>query len=445
MKVFGQLEAATFEILASDPGTSVQGRFWFNSVSGMFKTDDGTDQRALLRNDAQAIIGNSGTAVDNIRLHRGGAGVIQLVLGSDVTAEGSLSSALNQLSARIENYTDAGKPAFGNAGRLVWITDQSKLLVDTGAAYKAPWTFDQLAPSTTKGDLIVHSGLINDRLPIGVDGTFLQADSGEPLGVKWSSSVDNKVVTSVITTYLALVTDDVILASDSGGSYTITLFTAVGNDGKTLIIKKTTNTTNVITIDGNGGETIDGATTTTLNTEFESVELVSDGANWTITNRNSATGWTLFGTNIITGTTSNPSKGTTFNDKLWWRRNGVNMEVRIEYRQTGAGSAGSGDYQFQMPTNYLIDTTKLVVDTTVQGSGQFKSDNVVGTCMATDGTNTGTGVVVVWSSSLVRLMITGALPSAGYGGCVGSGFTGLNFASVNYAATFSVPISGWKA
>jgi len=134
-KFYSELQEASLEHLSSDPGTSVSGRFYVNTTEARIKTDDGTDKRALLRNDQKAVIGNSGTASENIRLHRGAAGVIQLVTGDDATAEGTLSTNINQLSSRIENYTDAGKPATGNAGRIIYITDLQSFLGDNGSQY----------------------------------------------------------------------------------------------------------------------------------------------------------------------------------------------------------------------------------------------------------------------------------------------------------------------
>lgn len=47
------------------------------------------------------------------------------------------------------------------------------------------YTFDDLAPTTDKGDLIVHNGSTNVRFGAGTDGQVLFADSLEPEGVKW--------------------------------------------------------------------------------------------------------------------------------------------------------------------------------------------------------------------------------------------------------------------
>jgi hypothetical protein len=48
-------------------------------------------------------------------------------------------------------------------------------------------SFDALAPTTTKGDLIVHNGTDNVRVPVGTNGQVLEADSAETLGIKWAT------------------------------------------------------------------------------------------------------------------------------------------------------------------------------------------------------------------------------------------------------------------
>lgn len=74
---------------------------------------------------------------------------------------------------------------------------------------------------------------------------------------------------------------DVTLASNIG-SVTANLPTVVGRLGKQYIVKKT-GASGTVTIDGNASETIDGASTYALSTQYESVTLVSDGlTGWNI-------------------------------------------------------------------------------------------------------------------------------------------------------------------
>lgn len=53
----------------------------------------------------------------------------------------------------------------------------------------APTFTDAILPTTTKGDVIVHDGTNNQRLPVGADGTALLADSAEALGVKYGAVI----------------------------------------------------------------------------------------------------------------------------------------------------------------------------------------------------------------------------------------------------------------
>ena len=89
-------------------------------------------------------------------------------------------------------------------------------------------------------------------------------------------------VTSVSTTYSETATSGtkIIKADTTGGTFVITLPTAVSNTA-TIIIKKTAGTA-VLTIDGATTETIDDGLTATINKVDESITLVSDNSNWLI-------------------------------------------------------------------------------------------------------------------------------------------------------------------
>jgi len=61
--------------------------------------------------------------------------------------------------------------------------------------------FDALAPTTTKGDLIVSDGTDNIRLAVGVDNYVLTADSTETSGIKWAlASGSGATITNDTTT-----------------------------------------------------------------------------------------------------------------------------------------------------------------------------------------------------------------------------------------------------
>jgi phage gp45-like len=83
--------------------------------------------------------------------------------------------------------------------------------------------------------------------------------------------------TAASGTYTALSTDYVI--NCTANTFTVNLPTAVGISGTSYVIKNSG--AGVITVDGNGSQTIDGATTVTLY-QYDSITIVSDGSNWII-------------------------------------------------------------------------------------------------------------------------------------------------------------------
>jgi len=76
--------------------------------------------------------------------------------------------------------------------------------------------------------------------------------------------------------------DDLILADATAGAITLTLESAVGADGRRHTIKKIDASANAVTIDGAGAETIDGALTQSLLAQYDSLTVISDGANWNL-------------------------------------------------------------------------------------------------------------------------------------------------------------------
>jgi hypothetical protein len=66
----------------------------------------------------------------------------------------------------------------------------------------------------------------------------------------------------------------------AAGAVTVNLPTAVGNTDHEVWIKLVSLATNSCTVDGAGAQTIDGALTAVLNTDYEWIILRSDGANW---------------------------------------------------------------------------------------------------------------------------------------------------------------------
>jgi hypothetical protein len=301
-KIYGELQDACLENRTTDPSATTTGRVWNNTTDNKIKTDDGTNKRALLRNDQNAVLGNSGTANNNVRLHRGAAETIQLVRGADTTVEGTMSTDLAKVSAKLESYTDAGKPAVGNAGRTVFLTDLDAQGYAAGA-----------------GALAVDNGST------------------------WINVNKRASTSSHSAAYVAAIGDGLSFNDVSGAGYTITLPTAVGHNGERLSFQKTDATFNVVTI---------GAITT-LNTQNEKVTLISNNTTWIVEERSIPSTWlstTLsFNGPGITGITSQTTKV---------KRVGDSLMIRAQLVLTVAAGTGS----FVVPGGLTMDTSKFAVN-----------------------------------------------------------------------------------
>lgn len=275
MKIYGMLERAALEVIA-DPTATIVGRIWWNSSEGKAKIADGSNSRALLRNDGAAILGNSGTASQNIRLHRGAAAVLQFVTADDTTAEGSLTTALAQLSFKLENYTTAGLPAAGRVGRLAWDTTLGFPVADNGAAWKTLATTDGTQTLTNK-----TFDTANNTLKSGAATANQVLSANGSGGTAWQTpTTPNSAVTTKTANYTLTGSDTLALGDATGGTFTFTLPTAVSNSGKVYQLKKIDSSTNAVAINTTSSQTIDGVTSASLANQWEMIEVISDGTNW---------------------------------------------------------------------------------------------------------------------------------------------------------------------
>lgn len=78
----------------------------------------------------------------------------------------------------------------------------------------------------------------------------------------------------------ANLSDDLLVVDATAGAVTIALPAAAGAFGAAFAVKKVDASGNAVTIDANGAETIDGAATVSISTQWETVRVVSDGSGW---------------------------------------------------------------------------------------------------------------------------------------------------------------------
>lgn len=102
---------------------------------------------------------------------------------------------------------------------------------------------------------------------------------------KFVFSVPGNLPTSINTkaaSFSFSTTDSVILCDATSGTVTGTLPTAIGIAGRIYYFKKIDAGANNCIAATTGGQTIDGASTNSTNTQYSSKTMVSNGANWFI-------------------------------------------------------------------------------------------------------------------------------------------------------------------
>lgn len=98
-----------------------------------------------------------------------------------------------------------------------------------------------------------------------------------------TASASSLTVTSTSATPYSASANEVVLMDATAGAKTVNLpAAATAGSGGILYVKKVDTSTNTVTVDGNAAETIDGSLTYVITTPYDSIQLVSDGSNWSI-------------------------------------------------------------------------------------------------------------------------------------------------------------------
>jgi hypothetical protein len=216
------------------------------------------------------------------------------------------------------------------------------------------------------------------------------------------------------------------LASTTGGAWQINLYTAVGNSGRQIRIKKTTNDISVLTIEGNASETIDGATSYKLNTRYEQVTLVSDGSNWHVLEHIIPSKWE------DVSSLSWTFNGLTVGSKvIFARREGDSWHVRgwVSPSATSGTTAG-----IVVPTadGYTIDAAKIASGT---------DSGLVGRGGLMKNASTVVPYFHFWTSGGNQIFYSNTSAGYTFEAKAANGFIG---ASEIVQFDFIVPITGWE-
>jgi len=404
MKVYSQLVSAQAENKASDYSSGTKGRYWFNTSTSLLKYDSGSAVKTVVSTDDTQTLTNKTLTGNKADTFLSNSGTATITLPTTTSTLSTLA-----LAETLTNKTIAG-----------------------------------LAFTTfAKGDVLYASAADTlNRLAIGSNGQVLKVATDVPA---WQSAANSSTTVSKTANYTLTSNDDVVFANaDGASSFTLTLPAAASNSGKVYRIKKTgSDISKTITIDGNLSETVDGAATYILYTLGEEVEIVCDGSNWILLNHRTSTDWTSYS---ITpqGASSNPTVGTTTTNAAYWKREGTDCLIRYDLVQTVAGSAGSGAYYFNIPSNLTADSIVLTSTTLNRGhvgTGFISTNNNASSAAASE------AIVSMYTNQYFSIWSAGISANQLYNtlNTMGSFIFDFSNSALIISVTLRVPISGWKA
>lgn len=233
-----------------------------------------TDGKLYIKNDAGAELdltagAGGGEANTASNIGTAGVGLFKSKVGVDLQFKklnaGSAKITLTDDVANNEVDVDLGSVASTDLsdGADLYKTGGTDVAVADGGTGASTKTlgFNNLAPATTKGDLMVHDGTDSVRQAVGTDGQFLKADSGAAAGVSWDTPAGSGDVSGPASS-----TDNAVARFDGTGGKTL--------QNGAVTIDDSGNVAGVgnITLSG----TLDGRDVSTDGTKLDGIENSAD-------------------------------------------------------------------------------------------------------------------------------------------------------------------------
>lgn len=194
--------------------------------------------------DTGSIVHPNEETVDEIAIGGTTEAGADIFLGVDGSAV--LNEQGNSVDVRIEGNTDAN----------LLFTDGSADKV--GIGNNSPGEkLDTTGNTQTSGQFIEGTGTTTD-------GVF---------GLTQITKTSNFILTN---------SESVYLCDASSGAIVATLPPVSGTNNRIYHVKKTDSSSNTCTIDGDGSETVDGATTAVMIVQYEAITIISNNSAWFI-------------------------------------------------------------------------------------------------------------------------------------------------------------------
>lgn len=248
------------------------------------------------------------------------------------------------------NIPTASNSARGALSETDWTTFNNKVTGQSSSVDNEVALFSGTGGKTIKrasesGIPILTSGVLS--VATGTNAKTLRAT-----GSTYAFEYPGQNIASASNTYSVLSTDDVVYLNGNSAGFTATLPAISGLAGKIITIKKTDSTFNIITIEGNGSETIDDSLNKTLNTYNESITLIANNTGWVIQSRNIPTtptsySPTTFGLGTLTGSA------------MYWHRE---QQYIVITGKATTGTAAGDEARINLPSGITSNTVSSGIE-----------------------------------------------------------------------------------
>ena len=153
------------------------------------------------------------------------------------------------------------------------VSTYTSVIDDATSGPSVLWSSTKIINSLAGQDEL--SELLDVQLSSLIPADILTYDGTKWVNIQDLNTLGYTNIITVASNYTALLTNIVILCN---GLLTVTLPTAIGNQGKTYHIKNIGPQT--VTINTTGGQTVDGSAGILITKRYNSYMIISNGSNW---------------------------------------------------------------------------------------------------------------------------------------------------------------------
>jgi hypothetical protein len=190
----------------------------------------------------------------------------------------------------------------------------------------------------------------------------------------------------------------------------------------------------------NGTDTIEGLIGFYMLWEEFCVFLCSSTGRWERIIWKTLSQWQTY-TPVVTATTTNPTFGSTNSSYCFWKRDFGDILIQFYYYQTTAGTAGTGNYLFNLP---MIGTSTLYIDANRCHGGGIGGPGDMPTIVGSGqgiiyGTTSGVGQVTVANGTALGFFVASGATTA----LASATWYGFSQTSLYFGFQARVPLTQW--